>query len=81
MRKIETLSVKVTYEVEIGSFEVPEDVFKALQEMEGRSIHDSMAITEDAESDAGKTWAFLTENIGEKDLHSIEYEIEQIIEE
>lgn len=80
MKEIETLKVRVTYEVDLGFDDIPEDVFKALQNMEGEPLYDSMAITEDPESDEGKAWAFLSDNFRERDAHSFEYEIEEILE-
>lgn len=80
MKEIDTLKVKVTYEVDLGFDDIPEDVFKALLKMEGVPLYDSMAVTEDLETDEGKAWEFLSWNVRERDAHSFEYEIEEILD-
>lgn len=80
MKDIDTLKVKVTYEVDLGFDEIPEVVFKALQKMEGVPLYDSLAETADPETVEGKAWEFLSWNIRERDAHSFEYEIEEILE-
>lgn len=73
MKKVTELTVEVTYRVEIGSLDMPDNVYEQIQESqnEGENINGDRHQYVDA-------MEWLGDNIRERDCISIEYEVEDI---
>ena len=69
MKKIENLSVKVTYHVEYGDVEVPDDVYEQL-------MNNSEFSSDDMENAKALDW--LSDNISEDDAMDWSFEVDDI---
>lgn len=73
MKTIKDLSVKVTYKVGLGNLEVPNKVYKQLNE-----IVDEGGEVDGTGMDYPEATEWLRNNIRERDCNDIEYEIEDL---
>ena len=75
MKKIENIQVKVTYWVELGGIQVPDDVYEALLGSESAELNPS-DLSLSLEETRAMDW--LASNVREIDACGWEYEIESI---
>ena len=73
MQKVNTLRVEVKYVVELSGFEIPQELFDEMEDLQGM-----YKTTEDLELKNPKVLDWLSENIKEKDAFEWSYEIEEI---
>ena len=73
MQKVNTLRVEVKYVVELSDFEIPQELFEEMEDLQGHTIYPSRAQIEYPE-----VLDWLSENIKEGDACDWEYEIDEI---
>lgn len=75
MKKIKNISVTVTYKVGLGGLNVPEDVFKQLNE-----IHDKGIEVDGSDMKYTEALEWINKNIKERDCMDWSCEIEELEE-
>ena len=73
MKKVDNIRVEVEYVVELSDFEIPQELFEEMEDLQGHTIYPSLAQT-----DCPEVLDWLSENIEEKDAFEWSYEIEEI---
>ena len=70
MKKIDNMTVTVTYHVELKGVEVPDNVYQAMKEYENFNTYDYGTST-----NYGKTLDWLADHVDESDADEVDYEV------
>jgi hypothetical protein len=80
MKKVEGLTVEVTYRVSLGRLSVPNGVLQGLKKMCEPFSSALPCVNQHNDKNVSRAYEWLTDNVRERDAITLEYKVEELFE-